>query len=548
MVYDSLVSPAVAADHVARYRQAFGELTADEQLAALERTLHLHGWRGRATEAAELLIWQAHASPEARQDCDCAARVEEARRWFEAFKETATRSSTPDPQLRHYTLDLLARNGADQTWVEANSEWLSPVWVATGEKLSPAGLRSEDLVRAISARSELPAVACQLGVQAEGLMLWSAERPAGPAQSRLGSPLQVKRLLVSEGEGLPTRLLDPALSPQAVATLDRFFGPAAGVTITTGQHSYRVSRIERPEWAQEIGRDAFGLYADVLVPVQQSKSPHGAQTIVQRLRYIEAGHFPMGSPASEPERYPEEGPQHPVTLTQGFWLADTACTQALWQAVMGNNPSHFTAENKGGAQHPVEQVSWDDVQRFLRRIEALLPGCAASLPSEAEWEYACRAGTTTPFSFGENITPEQVNYDGNSPYHGGEKGVYRQATVAVRSLPANDWGLYEMHGNVWEWCADGQREYAERDEIHPRGPEATSVAERALRGGSWGSLARLARSAYRSAHAPDLAALRFGFRFALRSTSPAGTTEWPRCRGTRHRGHPRDGGGKEKIS
>jgi hypothetical protein len=141
VVYDSLVSRAVAADHVAPYRQAFAELSADEQIAALERTLHLHAWRGRATEAAELLIWQAHARPEARQDHDCAARVEDARRWFEAFKETATRSPTPDSQLRHYTLDLVARNGTDETWVEANSEWLSPVWVATGEKSSPAGLR-----------------------------------------------------------------------------------------------------------------------------------------------------------------------------------------------------------------------------------------------------------------------------------------------------------------------------------------------------------------------------------------------------------------------
>jgi formylglycine-generating enzyme required for sulfatase activity len=104
--------------------------------------------------------------------------------------------------------------------------------------------------------------------------------------------------------------------------------------------------------------------------------------IVQRMRYIEAGHFRMGSPAPKPSAMIHEGPQHAVTLTQGFWLADSACTQALWQAVMGDNPSHFTAENHGGAQHPVEQVSWDDVQLFLRRLEARLPGAAAP---------ACRA-------------------------------------------------------------------------------------------------------------------------------------------------------------
>ncbi|MBN8499202.1 MAG: formylglycine-generating enzyme family protein, partial [Candidatus Accumulibacter sp.] len=318
-------------------------------------------------------------------------------------------------------------------------------------------------------------------------MLWAAERPSGPAHSRVGSPLQIKRLLVSDGEGRPARLLDPAASPQQpVASLASLRDPAAALTLTAGQHSYRVSHIERPVWAQEIGRDASGLYADLLVPVESGEAPDGAQPIVQRMRYIEAGHFRMGSPAAEAERYEDEGPQHAVTLTQGFWLADSACTQALWQAVMGDNPSHFTAENQGGAQHPVEQVSWDDVQLFLRRLEARLPaGCGANLPSEAEWEYACRAGTTTPFSFGETITPEQVNYDGRYPYAGGSKGLYRQATVPVRSLPANDWGLYEMHGNVWEWCADGRRAYAERDETDPRGAAGQGVSGRALRGGSW---------------------------------------------------------------
>jgi len=526
VVYDSRVSRAVTAEHVAHYRQAFGELTADEQVAALDRTLHIHAWRGQATEAAELLIWQAHARDEAQSAC--AAQVEEARRWFQSFRATATRATTPDPQLRQYTLDLFARNGADQRWVEANSEWLAPVWVATDETSSPAGLRPADLLRAISAREDLQPVTCQLGVQAAGLMLWAAERPSGPAHSRVGSPLQIKRLLVSEGEGRPARLLDPAASPQPVASLASLLDPAAALTLTAGQHSYRVSHIERPVWAQEIGRDASGLYADLLVPVESGEAPDGAQPIVQRMRYIEAGHFRMGSPAAEAERYEDEGPQHAVTLTQGFWLADSACTQALWQAVMGDNPSHFTAENQGGAQHPVEQVSWDDVQLFLRRLEARLPaGYVASLPSEAEWEYACRAGTTTPFSFGETITPEQVNYDGRYPYAGGSKGLYRQATVPVRSLPANDWGLYEMHGNVWEWCADGRRAYAERDETDPRGAEGQSVSGRALRGGSWDDGAWFVRSADRLAFAPVYAYQLIGFRFALRSTSPAGATEWP---------------------
>ena len=156
-----------------------------------------------------------------------------------------------------------------------------------------------------------------------------------------------------------------------------------------------------------------------------------------------------------------------------------------------------------------------------------MPAVVARLPSEAAWEYDCRAGTSTAFHFGDQITPEQVNYNGNYPYAGGRKGLYRGSTVPVGSLPANPWGLYEMHGNVWEWCADGQREYVARDETDPRGPEGAGVAARALRGGSWYYDAGFARSAGRYAGAPGSADRRIGFRFALRSTSPAGATEWP---------------------
>ncbi len=250
-----------------------------------------------------------------------------------------------------------------------------------------------------------------------------------------------------------------------------------------------------PHWASAWGDDRFGIWADLRV-----------STEVQRLRWIEPGSFRMGD-ESEPEQ------QLPTTIATGFWLADTACTQALWQAVMGSNPSHFNERNSerpGGPQHPVEQVSWNDVvlppDAFLVRLQAFTAGAAAALPSEAEWEYACRAGTQTAYSFGEEITEEQVNY------RSGDRS--RTMTVAVGSLPANPWGLYEMHGNVWEWCADASG-------------GGKGVAARVLRGGSWGYDARSARSANRGANAPVNANQLNGFRFALRSTSPAGATEWP---------------------
>ncbi|MGB8843545.1 MAG: formylglycine-generating enzyme family protein, partial [Aliidongia sp.] len=243
-----------------------------------------------------------------------------------------------------------------------------------------------------------------------------------------------------------------------------------------------------PGFVEASGRDKFGLWMEFSVPNS------GGAAVTQRMRWLPPGRFLMGSPADEPERLDNEGPQHEVTISQGFWLGDTACTQALWQAVMGTNPSQFTGDDR----HPVEPVSWDDVQEFLQRIAALRPGLALSLPSEAEWEYACRAGTTTPFSFGTGITPAQVNYNGNSPYPGGKQGRCREETVPVGSLPANPWGLYEMHGNVWEWCADGRRNYDTAPQTDPRGPEGeTSV--RALRGGCWSGRAGGARSACRLA-------------------------------------------------
>ncbi|MBK8908174.1 MAG: formylglycine-generating enzyme family protein [Rhodospirillales bacterium] len=216
----------------------------------------------------------------------------------------------------------------------------------------------------------------------------------------------------------------------------------------------------------------------------------------------------MGSPETEKERYADEGPQHAVTISSGFWVFDTACTQALWQAVMGDNPGHFK-----GPDRPVDSVSWNDVQQFLKRINALLPGLELVLPTEAQWEYACRAGTTTPFSFGETITPEQVNYDGNHPYAGGEKGLYREETVPVASLSPNPWGLYEMHGNVWEWCRDGKRTYAADALTDPVGPMEAG-GPRVLRGGSWDSSAQGVRSAYRIADDPGFRISIYGFRCA----------------------------------
>jgi eukaryotic-like serine/threonine-protein kinase len=146
--------------------------------------------------------------------------------------------------------------------------------------------------------------------------------------------------------------------------------------------------------------------------------------------------------------YANELPQHQVTLPE-FYLGQTLVTQAQWQAIMGNNPASF----KGDGKLPVDSVSWLDAIEFCRKLSQKT-GRTYRLPSEAEWEYACRAGTTTPFAFGEAITPAVVNYNGNFPYSGAAKGEFREKTTPVGIFPANAFGLYDMHGNLWEWCLD----------------------------------------------------------------------------------------------
>jgi formylglycine-generating enzyme required for sulfatase activity len=199
---------------------------------------------------------------------------------------------------------------------------------------------------------------------------------------------------------------------------------------------------------------------------------------VQRLRWIPPGSFWMGSPEDEPEHYDDEGPRHEVTITSGFWMMDTPVRQCLWQAVMGNNPSEFK-----GLDKPVESVSWVEAQEFLSRLNDRIPGLELSLPSEAQWEYACRAG-----SGAENL--DQIAWWSDNS---------GQETHPVGLKQANDFGLFDMLGNVWEWCADP---WHDNYDGAPTDGSAwidgcDAAAYRVMRGGAWGDDAGLVRAAYR---------------------------------------------------
>jgi formylglycine-generating enzyme required for sulfatase activity len=263
----------------------------------------------------------------------------------------------------------------------------------------------------------------------------------------------------------------------------------------------RQQGFTQPQWAERIGVDQYGLYADLVF-----------KGVTQRFRWIQPGSFLMGSPEDEQERLEIDKPQHEVVLSESCWLADTACTQALWEAVTGKNPSQFK-----GNERPVEQVSWEDVHKFVAQLNTTIPGLESVLPTEAQWEYACRAGTVTPFFFGEKISTDQVNYDGNHPYADKEKGEGRWKTVDVKDLPCNDWGLYQMHGNVWEWCRDWYGEYPTDPVVDPIGPSRGRL--RVYRGGSWVGFGRDCRSACRYRYEPGYRGRWLGFRLSRGRTS-----------------------------
>ena len=192
---------------------------------------------------------------------------------------------------------------------------------------------------------------------------------------------------------------------------------------------------------------------------------------------IPAGTFYMGSPTYEMGRSDDEGPQHQVNVPS-FFIGKYPLTQAQYQAIIGNNPAHFKGNNR-----PVECVSWKNAVNFCQKLSQKT-GKNYKLPSEAQWEYACRAGTTTPFYFGESITPDLVNYDGRYAYANAPTGQYREQTTDVGTFPPNAFGLYDMHGNVWEWCEDDWNENYINAPIN--GSALISRSDKkTLRGGSW---------------------------------------------------------------
>ncbi|MEW6079139.1 MAG: formylglycine-generating enzyme family protein [Thermodesulfobacteriota bacterium] len=249
--------------------------------------------------------------------------------------------------------------------------------------------------------------------------------------------------------------------------------------------------------------------------------------------YIPPGTFVMGSPSYAAVRFDDET-EHRVEITNGFYMQKTEVTQGQWKQVMTENPSIFQFKEHGD-DYPVENVSWNDAQEFVKRLNDAEGSQKYRLPTEAEWEYVCRLGSSRGpfgdvaglsdisriikrgikivtfdlFSTGDCLSTDQANYDGNYPLLGCKKGVFREITMPVASFPPNKLGLYDLHGNVNEWCQDGYEKYAVKHKTFPMYKTVDSPDEpkggkyKVYRGGSWMSSAKYCRCAFRGREAPD---------------------------------------------
>lgn len=354
--------------------------------------------------------------------------------------------------------------------------------------------------------------------QGELARAMSALSPAHPEVQALR---QRKSHLLAEAAALQTaadRFLDLALADfvEAVRTTLRpttpvmreFHAgsvlPVAGIAALCAGAGADNATLREDCWKRLLEED--GLAGRVAGDAREFDLGGGVKLVA---KWVPGGKFLMGSPATEEDREDDET-RHEVTLTSPYWMGETEVTQAQWEAMMGDNPSQFRGERL-----PVERVSWDEANEFVKKLnqKALLPrGWRWTLPSEAQWERACRGGTGTVFHYGDSLSSTQANFNGDYPYGGAAKGPNLNKTAPVKSYAPNAYGLYDMHGNVWEWCADWYGEYSSGAATDPQG--ALSGPGRVLRGGGWGDSGGFCRAAYRSGGSPRGRYCSLGFRVA----------------------------------
>ena len=480
----------------ARYRQEFAEQELPQLKAAVSQTIgHWHQHVPRELVHAETLTWLSLIHPE---EAPPPGSASEALAFADRLSATLSKGTEPTPiaaAVKRCALAML-ESLPDRAYdgLPTLQQLREATFVGTAQpqwwSLRQVG---DALVFNASADSAWP----------------SSDRGPGSPVSWLraaGSHLEAKW---ERGPSFPLALEEGLRIPLRAE---------GRLTLRSLRSTVTIAPWQREPWATAAGRDRYGLWADASI-----------EGIAVRFRYIPPGRFLMGSPESEEGRHESEGPQHEVTWKQGYWLADAPCTQAVWERVMGENPSRFAS-----ADRPVEQVSWDNCQEFVKRLNERNPDLMARLPSEAEWEHACRAGTGTATwvgdleILGENNAPlldEIAWYGGNSgqdyeldqgydstDWPNKQYAHTKAGTHEVRKKQANTYGLHDMLGNVWEWCLDMAGTYEAQAVTNPA--PSTMGAVRVYRGGSWIHDARYVRAAYRGGDSPDDRFDGLGFRLA----------------------------------
>jgi formylglycine-generating enzyme required for sulfatase activity len=325
-----------------------------------------------------------------------------------------------------------------------------------------------------------------------------------PAHGRLWVDIATGRVLKTE-----LQVEQPAV--RAIVTTTFQAEEKSGIAVPLEmREQYTFGNGNRVNTVANYGRfRRFDVNAseDIRTPIATTSDAWTGMVFVE----LPPGRFTMGSASQEIGRNDDEV-LHDVEITRPFLIGQNEVTQQQWRTVIGSAPSHF---GTCGARCPVENITYFDVQKFLDTLNRHAPQTLRyRLPTEAEWEYACRARTTGPFSTGENLTTAQANYNGRQPYGSFAPGEFRQKTTPAGTFPLSPWGLADMHGNVWEWTADWYGPYPDGTaaNIDPRG--AASGDKRVIRGGSWYFDANSARCGLRYTHAPQDKGFSLGFRVA----------------------------------
>ena len=494
------------------------------------------GWRAELMHA-ETLAWIFHGLSRAP------GRPTDARAFIQKVDVTLCGDGDAGDEVatvKHYGRHLL---GAfpDQAYIDFPE--LKRIWRVSFADVDGARLPSTIAPRELYVRSPQPPLGWIAYQRGDALVLMPASWTAPPG-GEPGSPVAT---FVAAASEVWVRRGDDSGSTRTWLTLgaELPLHPGERITLRTDCSDVTLDVWHRASWAVEAGPDRHGLWAAFQV-----------EGVKHRMRWIPPGRFLMGSPPLEAGHCDGEGRQHWVTITRGYWLGETSVTQALWRAVMSENPSRFVSDDR-----PVEQVSWDDCQDFLGRLNRQLDGLETRLPTEAEWERACRAGTSTATWVGDltlrgsNDAPELDDiawYGGNSgvdfdlhnghassDWHKKQYPHIKAGTHPVGRKAPNPYGLNDMLGNVFEWCQDGVvREYTSEPVVDPM--SRAQGPRRVVRGGSWSSRAREVRAAYRGAFARVLRDDHLGFRLAGGQVSaPSRPADEPRI------GDPGRGGGRD---